>query len=215
MVNAAPIAAGTNRRLESKKMDLVLATKNLGKLKELLELKDDADWLNLQLAPDEFNPRETGQTFFENAKLKAVAASKLTGLPALADDSGLIVEALNGKPGIYSARYCEGSDIDRRRKLLADLSAVPDNKRHAAFMCAMVITHGDGSLAFSTLRAWEGVILREERGVSGFGYDPIFYLPKLARSAAELSPQEKNQLSHRGQAWRLVFEFLKQNPNLR
>src|SRR5438045_1562339 len=114
-------------------MRVVLATKNPGKLKELQELALDAPGLELILAPADVNPAETGTTVVENATIKAQAASKLTGLPAIADDSGLIVEALNGRPGIHSARYCEGTDADRRAKLLKEMADIPLDKREAAF----------------------------------------------------------------------------------
>lgn len=192
-------------------MKLVIATKNPGKLREFEALAEDEDWLELEMAPEEFGPDETGKTFFENAKIKAVVAAKMTGLPAVADDSGLVVEALKGRPGIQSARYCEGTDADRRLKVLQEMEKIPEGQRHAAFFCAMVLANPDGIVAFSTIRCWEGVISKDERGTNGFGYDPIFLLPKQNVSAAELPLEEKNRISHRAQAWQQVLKYLRAN----
>lgn len=192
-------------------MKLVIASKNPGKLKEFEDLAaEHGSWLEMQLAPDNFSPAETGSTFFENAKIKAIEAARLSGLPSLADDSGLVIEALKGKPGIHSARYCEGSDADRRAKVLQEMQKVPADSRHAAFFCAMVLANPDASVAFSTIRCWEGSIGFEEKGQNGFGYDPIFVLPKMSRTAAELDAKEKNRISHRGQAWAQLIKFLQQ-----
>lgn len=193
-------------------MKLVIGTKNPGKLKEFQALASQQNhWLTLQLAPDDFDPAETGNTFFENAKIKAVKAAQITGMQAVADDSGLVIEALKGKPGIHSARYCEGTDADRRAKVLKEMEKVPEGQRQAAFFCAMVLANPDGSVAFSTIRCWEGMIGFDEKGENGFGYDPIFYLPKRNLSAAELALEEKNRISHRAQAWQQVVKFLEQN----
>ncbi len=189
-------------------MKLVVSTKNPGKLKEFQDLARAENWLDLQMAPAEYSVEENGATFFENAKIKAIKAAQMTGLPAFADDSGLVIEALKGKPGIHSARYCEGSDADRRAKVLKEMEAVPEDRRQAAFFCAMVLANPDGSIAFSTIRCWEGVIGFEERGANGFGYDPIFYLPKSKLSAAELDSEEKNRISHRAQAWMQLLKHL-------
>jgi XTP/dITP diphosphohydrolase len=190
-------------------MKIVLATTNQGKLKELKELAGDAPWLELVLAPEGFNPAETGKTFFENAQIKARAAARMTGLPSLADDSGLVVEALNGRPGINSARYVEGTDADRRAKLLEEMSSVADGKREAAFVCSMVLVDGKGETLHSIVRYWSGSIGKQEKGSNGFGYDPIFYLRDRNMTAAELDSQEKNKISHRGQAWRGMMEYMR------
>ncbi|HEY9870622.1 MAG TPA: RdgB/HAM1 family non-canonical purine NTP pyrophosphatase [Candidatus Obscuribacterales bacterium] len=195
-------------------MRIVLATRNPGKLAELTEMGGQVPWLELVLAPEGFAPDETGKTFFENASIKARAAAKLTGLPALADDSGLVVEALDGKPGIQSARWCEGSDADRRAKLLSALEGVAEERRLAAFMCVMVLCDRSGNVLHSVIRAWPGRIGLTERGANGFGYDPIFYLLDRDITAAELSRQEKNRLSHRGQAWRAMLSFLDANQGI-
>ena len=195
-------------------MKVVLATTNPGKLRELKELAASEPWLDLVLAPEGFNPKETGATFVENAKIKAREAAKLSGLMTIADDSGLVVEALNGKPGIHSARYCEGTDEDRRHKLLEEMNAIPEDRRQAAFVCAMVVCDPDGSVAFSSIRYWEGKIAKQERGNNGFGYDPVFQPINKSHTAAELAADEKNRVSHRGQAWTQVLAFLRQQNAL-
>src|SRR5579885_3612268 len=195
-------------------MKIVLATRNPGKLRELKELATAAPWLDLQLAPDSFNPAETGGTFFENAKIKAQAAARLSGLPALGDDSGLIVEALNGRPGIHSARYAGGSDADRRAKLLSEMNDVLDGKRDAAFICSMVLVNSRAEVLHSVVRYWPGLIGRQERGQNGFGYDPIFYLAQRNLTAAELTAEEKNRISHRGQAWQQMLKYLSEQAQL-
>jgi XTP/dITP diphosphohydrolase len=195
-------------------MKVVLATTNPGKLREFKELCDNEKWLELRSAPEGFNPAETGKTFHENAKIKASEAARATGCMSMSDDSGLIVEALNGRPGIYSARYCEGSDADRRIKVLSELKNTPEDRRQAAFICAMVVCDPDGQVAFSTIRYWEGLIVKEERGENGFGYDPIFQPLKHRQTAAELTRDEKNRISHRAQAWAQVLNFLKQHQAL-
>lgn len=189
-------------------MKLVLGSKNPGKLEEFKALLKGVNWIELEPAPDDFAPLESGNTFFENARIKASAAAKLSGLPAIADDSGLVIEALKGKPGIHSARYCEGTDSDRRAKVLKEMEKVPEEQRHAAFFCAMVLANPDGSVAFSTIRCWEGRIAFEEKGEKGFGYDPIFVLPKKNLTVAQLDLSEKNQISHRAQAWQQVLKYL-------
>ncbi len=192
-------------------MKLVLATKNPGKLKELQELAGSSSGINFVLAPDEFDPEETGSTFLENAIIKARAASEMTNLPAIADDSGIVVDALDGRPGIKSARYCEGDDGARRKKLLNEMKTVSDEKRQARFVCALAMSDAKGDIVFTTQAAWEGKIGYEERGSNGFGYDPIF-LPdgEGGSTAAELSSESKNSQSHRGQAFRT---FLRQHVN--
>jgi len=191
---------------------VVLASSNTGKLRELGSL----------LAPFGFDlvsqrglgidtPPETGQTFTENALLKARHAVAASGLPALADDSGIEVDALGGRPGVYSARYAgEGaSDEDNLRKLLGELSGVPAPQRTARYQCviAFVTTTGDSRpiLASGT---WEGTLIASPRGLGGFGYDPIFVPHGLDRTAAELDPAQKNLLSHRGQALRSLVRKL-------
>jgi XTP/dITP diphosphohydrolase len=195
-------------------MKLVLATKNQGKLRELKELAGNLPWLELVLAPDEFEVEETGVTFMENAVIKAQAAAKLTGLICCADDSGIAVAALNGAPGVYSARYCQGSDQDRRHKLMQAMKDVPQDKRQAAFICAMAVSAANGEILYTAEGIWPGVIALAEKGTNGFGYDPIFFLPELNKTAAELSADVKNKISHRGQALSKVLTWLMAQQDL-
>jgi XTP/dITP diphosphohydrolase len=189
-------------------MKLVLATKNPGKLRELFQLNPKSSNLELELSPNGFNPDETGSTYQENATIKAVAAAKLTGGLCLGEDSGIEVDALNGRPGIYSARYCPGSDQDRVHKLLNDLKGKSPEERTARYVCAMTLVDGLGRVLHQTIGKWEGQIAFREAGHDGFGYDPIFYLPREGKTAAQLSSQEKNQVSHRAQAFLAMLEFL-------
>ncbi len=191
-------------------MKLVLASKNPGKLKELAELAGSSSTIEFILAPDDFDPEETGSTFEENAIIKAREAALMTGLPAIADDSGIVVDALDGRPGIKSARYCEGNDGDRRRKLLDEMKNVPQDKRQARFVCALAMSDAKGDIIFTTLAAWEGRIGFEERGTNGFGYDPIFLPDGEKGTAAELSSESKNSQSHRGQAFRRFLTHVAQ-----
>ncbi len=183
-------------------MKIVLATSNPGKLREFQALSQAAPDLELVLAPAGFNPEETGATFVDNALLKAREAAKLCQLPAIADDSGLSVEALNGRPGIHSARYCEGSDGDRRKKLLHELKDIPLDQRKAAFVCAIAMVDSNGEVLFTCEQQWPGHISLTEIGSNGFGFDPVFVPLGSNITAAQMEPAAKNELSHRGQAWR-------------
>ncbi|HEY9754264.1 MAG TPA: RdgB/HAM1 family non-canonical purine NTP pyrophosphatase [Oculatellaceae cyanobacterium] len=191
-------------------MRIVIATTNPGKLRELKEIAQGKSSVEFVLAPEGFHVEETGTTFIENAVIKAKAAAEATGLMAVADDSGIEVKALDGRPGIHSARYCDGSDRDRRVKLLDEVKDVPAGNREAAFVCAMAICVPTGQTVFTTLNRWEGELGFSERGENGFGYDPIFVLPLLGKTSAEISPEEKNRMSHRGQAFEQVLKFLQQ-----
>jgi len=191
-------------------MKVVLATKNPGKLRELQELASGNTSVELVLAPDSFNAEETGNTFLANAEIKARAAALATGLPAVADDSGIEVNALGGRPGVYSARYCEGSDADRRLKLGREVKESGSSDRGAAFVCAMVYCSPAGVVLHTVEERWHGSIQDKETGSNGFGYDPIFYVEEFKRSAAELTMQEKNLLSHRAKAWRAMSKYLQE-----
>lgn len=191
---------------------IVLASGNLGKVREFNQILSG---LGLEVVPQsQFTvpeAEETGLTFVENAILKARNAAAHTGLPAIADDSGLEVDALNGAPGIYSARYAGGgaSDEQNLRKLLDDLRAVPERERAARFRAVIVfLRHASDPTPVIAQGAWEGRILDAPRGSNGFGYDPVFFVPTHSCSAAELSPEQKNALSHRGQALRALSAAL-------
>lgn len=183
---------------------IVLATNNQGKVKELQELLASAGF-NV-VAQSEYqvpDADETGLTFIENAIIKARHTAELTGLPAIADDSGLAVDALGGAPGIYSARYSgEGAtDQKNNQKLLEALSNVPPEKRTAYFYCALVfMRHANDPTPIICLGKWNGTILNAPSGQGGFGYDPLFYVPELGCSAADLTREHKSKISHRGQA---------------
>lgn len=194
-------------------MKIVLATANKGKVKELAGMLEDGRITVLSL--DDFpgfpDIEETGGTFAENALLKARAACVRTKLIALADDSGLEVDALNGAPGIYSARYAGEPKDDGRNivKLLAELKDIPDEARTARFRCclAIAVPGGEEMIVEGSV---EGRILRAPKGSGGFGYDPVFYLPAYGRTMAELTLEEKNRISHRAQALQTAVPLLKQ-----
>jgi XTP/dITP diphosphohydrolase len=185
---------------------LLLATRNAGKLAELQRLLATAvpgvEVIGLRDVPEYPEAPETGATFEDNALLKAREAVRYTGLPAVADDSGLTVDALNGMPGIFSARWSgrHGDDEANTALLLGQLADVPDERRGGAFVCAAALVTPEG--VEHVLRAdWRGTVLREKRGTNGFGYDPVFVPAGMDRTAAELEPAEKDAISHRGQAF--------------
>ena len=193
-------------------MKLVLASGNAGKLAEFRQLFADS---GLDFHPQsEFgvdDVEETGLTFVENALLKARHASRISGLPALADDSGLCVDALNGAPGLYSARYAgaHGNDGANTAKLLHELRDVADERRSARFVCVLVLLcHAEDPQPVIAQGSWEGRILHAPRGAGGFGYDPVFLAPDLGMSAAELTATDKHRFSHRGQAMAKLHSLL-------
>ena len=195
----------------------VLATGNPGKLKEMRALLSDLD-VNIR-AQSEFavpDADETGLTFVENALIKARNACRHTGLPALADDSGLEVDALHGAPGIYSARFAGAgaSDADNNRALLEALAGVPVGARHARFHCVVTLMqHWEDPTPQFFHGVWPGQILFEARGRGGFGYDPLFLPDGLDVTSAELAPEAKNRISHRGQALVTLKQSLQQRPS--
>ncbi len=194
-------------------MKLILATNNQGKLREMRTLvcqNDKLDWLDIELAPSGFNPEETGSTFAENALIKAQAAAKLTNYYALADDSGICVDALNGGPGVYSARYASDEYL-ACLKLINELKDIPENKRGAAYHCVITLVSPEGKLLCQGEGVWRGSIINEMRGTGGFGYDPLFYLDSHYKTVAEISLAEKNKLSHRAQAWQQIENYLVNN----
>jgi XTP/dITP diphosphohydrolase len=194
---------------------LVLASGNKGKLKELRHALQPLPIKVLSQKEFEVTPvEETGLTFVENALLKARAAARASKLPALGDDSGLVVDALRGQPGIYSSRFAgeDASDEDNMQLLLEKLEGVPDDRRSASFFCCLVLLrHYRDPAPIIVTATWHGQILSGRRGNGGFGYDPLFFDPQLGASAAELSLAEKARVSHRGQALQALIEHL-QSP---
>ena len=195
-------------------MKVVLASKNKHKLVEISQITEKFGFeliLQSELGVD-IDVEETGTTFEENSYLKAEAVMKATGLPALADDSGIAVDALNGEPGIYSARYGFDESLDdwgRLCLLLKNTEHVPDGQRQAQFVCVITMVTPDGQ----TIQARgeiHGELTREPAGENGFGYDPIFYYQPFGKSTAEMDPEEKNVVSHRGNALRVFYDKLKE-----
>ncbi len=195
-------------------MKVVLASKNKHKLEEISKITEKFGFdlvLQSELGVD-IDVEETGTTFEENSFLKAEAVMKVTGLPALADDSGIAVDALNGEPGIYSARYGFDDTLDdwgRLELLLKNTEHVPDGQRQAQFVCVITMVTPEGQ----TIQARgeiHGELLRAPVGKNGFGYDPIFYYPPMGMSTAEMDPVDKNKVSHRGNALNVFYEKLKE-----
>ena len=192
---------------------VVLATGNPGKVNELADLLRDFGMdIIAQTTLGVESAEETGLTFIENAILKARHAAAQTGLPAIADDSGISVDALGGAPGIYSARYAgqDASDEENLHKLLEAMKSVPDGQRQAQFNCVLVyLKHANDPTPLVFHGRWHGVITQQPCGQSGFGYDPIFYIPELNCTSAELSKSEKQAISHRGKALAMLLDALK------
>ena len=195
-------------------MKIVLASKNEHKLVEISKITEKFGFeliLQSELGID-IDVEETGTTFEENSFLKAEAVMKATGLPALADDSGIAVDALNGEPGIYSARYGFDESLDdwgRLQLLLKNTEHVPDGQRQAQFVCVITMVTPDGQV-IQARGEIHGELLREARGENGFGYDPIFYYPPFGMTTAEMSAEDKNKVSHRGNALNVFYEKLKE-----
>ena len=195
-------------------MKVVLASKNPHKLVEISKITEKFGFelvLQSQLGVD-IDVEETGTTFEENSYLKAEAVMKATGLPAQADDSGIAVDALNGEPGVYSARYGFDESLDdwgRLELLLKNTEQVPDDKRQAQFVCVITMVTPDGE----TIQArgeLHGMLARAPKGENGFGYDPIFYYPPMGMTTAQLAPEVKNQISHRANALNIFYDKLKE-----
>lgn len=191
---------------------IVLATGNTGKVRELQQLLGHSGY-TIEPQSDFAVPDavEDGLSFVENALIKARNAARHTGLPAIADDSGIAVDALGGAPGIHSARYAgeTASDEENLQHLLDNTLDVPDDARHARFICLMVyIGHADDPTPLICQGEWPGRLLREPQGTNGFGYDPIFYVPEKGCTSAQLSSDEKNAISHRGKAIRCLIDKL-------
>lgn len=194
---------------------IVLASSNTGKIKEIQALLTG----HTILPQSQFNiadAEETGSTFVENAIIKARNAALHSGLPAIADDSGLAVDALNGAPGVLSARYAGvgASDQQNLQKLLDSLEGVPDQQRSARFICVLVfLQQADDPFPLIAQGVWEGRILHDPVGENGFGYDPVFWVPDYQCSSAQLSAAVKNSLSHRGQALKKLTQLIKDNDS--
>ena len=193
---------------------ILIATRNKGKLKEMADkLKD----LNIQFLslddirsiPPEYEPEETGKDLEENAIIKAKAYGEKSKILTLADDTGLEVDALGGRPGVYSARYASGSDEDRYRKLLSEMQNISENQRTACFKCVMAIYNPSNKTVKICKGACEGKIAKEPVGDNGFGYDPVFYIPQIKKTFAQLTKEEKSKISHRGKALEKVEKILR------
>lgn len=196
-------------------MKVVFASNNTGKTREVAA---QLSGLGFELLPQsQFGIRpveETGLSFVENALLKARHASRISGLPAIADDSGIEVDALQGAPGVHSARYGgpDADDATNNARLLQALDAVPDPERTARYQCIMVyLRHAADPTPIICQGSWEGLVLRQPRGDGGFGYDPLFWLPDLQCTAAELALDQKNRFSHRGRALKQLLDTLSRN----
>ena len=197
---------------------LVVATSNPHKIEEIAAVLGPQGFEVLGLADaggaDLEEPDETGATFAENARIKAVAYAQALGVPCLADDSGLEVDALGGEPGVRSARWSgvggdrATRDAANNRKLIERIAAVPSRERTARFVCAMCLAAPDGTVLAESRGTFEGVVVETPRGTNGFGYDPHLFLPDEGRTSAELSPEEKNARSHRGAATRAIAAIL-------
>ena len=195
-------------------MKVVLASKNEHKLREISKITEKFG-IELVLQSElgiDLDVEETGTTFEENSFIKAETVMKATGLPALADDSGIAVDALNGEPGVYSARYGFDDTLDdwgRLELLLKNTEHVPDGQRQAQFVCVITMVTPDGQV-IQARGEIHGELTRAPKGENGFGYDPIFYYPPLGMTTAELPPEVKNQVSHRGNALKLFYEKMKE-----
>jgi XTP/dITP diphosphohydrolase len=200
-------------------MDLLIATANPGKVREYRDMLggDRYTWHDLAEFRDVPSVPETGDTFLANASLKAAGYARATGLWALADDSGLAVDALDGKPGVHSARWAElngtgKGDADNNRTLLQQLQDVPDDRRTGRFVCVLALSDPDGQIVLTAEDSVDGRILRNPRGGGGFGYDPLFLIDQLGRTTAELPAEEKHRISHRGKALRRLRTLMDRLP---
>jgi XTP/dITP diphosphohydrolase len=200
-------------------MRLVIATANAGKTREFREMLGDSrfEWSDLAKHRGVRSVEETGQTFRANACLKATHYAKALSSWALADDSGLAVDALEGKPGVHSARWAQlnnsgSGDADNNATLLRQLHDVPEERRTARFVCVLALADPQGRILLTAQDSVEGVLLREGRGSNGFGYDPLFYFPQLGKTTAELEPEQKHAISHRGKALRRLRALMERSP---
>lgn len=193
-------------------MKIALGTTNPHKLEEITEIIKNSNITGIEfvLVDGDFNPDENGTTFEENSYIKAKEAAKIMGIPALADDTGLCVDALDGRPGLYSARYAPTQE-EKIFKLLNELKNVTKENRTAYFACAMTLVAPTGEKLYSKLGKIDGYIDETPYGVNGFGYDPIFYVPEINKTMAEMTSDEKNTLSHRARALLPILQWIKNN----
>ena len=192
-------------------MEMIFATKNKGKIKEIKQILPDFDILSLEDAGISIDIIEDGKTFIENAIKKASEIAKISGKIALADDSGLEIDFLNGTPGIHSARYLGENTpyVKKNNHILHEMENVPEQQRTARFVCAIAAVFPNGKI-ITAQDTIEGRIAFESKGTNGFGYDPIFFVPELGKTTAELSPEQKNAISHRGKALQKMKQLLLQ-----
>lgn len=188
---------------------LVLATGNKNKIIEIQNLMKNCniEIIGIDKFDSTFSPEENGITFAENAYIKAYEAAKISNMPSLTDDSGLVIDALGGMPGVYSSRYAE-NDTKRIERVLSELKNVQQDQRTARFVCNMVIVEPSGDVLYQYEGTCEGIIIAKPSGNNGFGYDPIFYIPEKGVTMAELSLDEKNIISHRGKALENIINWL-------
>jgi XTP/dITP diphosphohydrolase len=198
-------------------VDILIATANAGKAREFRQMlgADRYTWHDLSSVGALQSVEETGTTFYENACLKAASYAKQAGTWALADDSGLEVDALDGKPGVYSARWAQlnnsgAGELDNNLTLLRQMEHVPDEKRTARFVCVLAISDPAGKIVLTAHDTIEGRLLRAPRGNNGFGYDPLFFVDSLGKTTAELAPEQKHGISHRGKALRQLKEMMRE-----
>ncbi len=188
---------------------IIIATSNPHKLDEINAINSSND-VEFDVIKGSFNPDETGKSFLENAIIKAKEASKITKSYCLADDSGLCVDILDSRPGIYSSRYAP-TQKEKIEKLLNELKNIPKEKRTAHFICSMVLVNGEGEILHTQEGRVEGLIDFEAKGTNGFGYDPVFYLPEYNKTIAELPDTVKNTVSHRANALNPMLQWIKEN----
>ena len=193
-------------------LKIALGTSNPHKLEEINDMLKEIhpDSIEFVLVNDNFNPEENGKTFEENSYIKAAEAAKIMKIPALADDTGLCVDALDGRPGLYSARYAPDQK-SKIAKLLEEMKNIPQNKRSAHFICTMTLVAPDGTKLHTQTGKIEGYIDTKPSGEHGFGYDPLFFIPDLNKTMADMTLKEKNTLSHRARALRPMVEWIKNN----
>lgn len=188
---------------------IVIGTSNPHKLSEMNAINTFSD-ISFETIKGEFEPDESGKTFLENAIIKAKAGALLTGEYCLADDSGLCVDFLGGQPGLMSARY-ETTREKRIQKLLNEMLSAPKNKRNAYFICTMALCSPNGEVLYTTEGRVNGIIIEELKGLNGFGYDPVFFIPEFNQTMAEMDESEKNKISHRANALKPMLEWIETN----